>query len=186
MLIAEHMTPVMHTDSTGYASKKNSIFSLVYKEAYKTPEVNIYFFDYGQIYYEDKGRLLSNQTTVFELYALTTFNGFGPPFISTSIGYRVNFNKLSLYTSFSISTVSFGFATESGYGSFSMGVVGQTIFDFGVGFTLDANNQYFSVKAPFTLILVFSLSPVAAVATATASVFILISNLINPEEDYDE
>lgn len=173
--------PVMYVDPSGMSPETNGIISLVYKEAYKSPSANFYLFDYGGIDYKTKGRLLSNQTTIIELYALTTFSGFGAPFMTTSVGGRVNFDKLSLYSSISLTSVNYGFATESGYGSFSVGMVGQTIFDVGVGITFEANNQYINIKAPLSLILVVSLSPAAAFVTATAAVVITMVELMNKE-----
>jgi hypothetical protein len=180
------MTPVMCSDISGYAPESNSFVSLVFKEGYKTPDFNYYFFDFGAVQYATKGRLFSDTTTPVELYTLTTYGGFRNPLFSTSIGGRLNFKHFSIYNSMSLTATSIGFATKDGYGSVSVGIVGQSWWDAGIGFSIELNNAYLNVKAPLTTILVVAAVVTTSPVLATAAVAVGLVSLINNDDSGGE
>lgn len=177
----------MLTDSTGYFSNRSSIISIVYKEAYKTTIFNYGLFDQGYVQYSTKGRLFSYQTTPIEIYALTTYGVFGGKFFSTSLGVRLNFNSLSIYASKSLMTTSCGLQTKSGYASFSIGLVGETIWDVGIGCSFEVNNTYLNVKVPLTAVIVVCVivivGPVVALSAVAASIVFSLTDSGDLEEE---
>lgn len=90
----------------------------------------------------------------------------------------------------SLTSTSCGFATDSGYGSFGVGIVGETLWDAGIGFSFEANNTYLNVKAPITLaivpVIVLVVGTTAALSTAVVAIVILITDFSGSEGDYYE
>ncbi len=175
----EHITPVMYLDIKGYSSTSVNLFSFVYKEGYKTPEFNYYFFDFGSVQYHTIDRFPSSDETPIELYMLSMYGSVVGPFISTSIGGRINLKNVSVYGFWSLSSTGVGFETDNGYTSLSVGFVGQTWLDAGIGFSIESTGTYLNAKVPLTLVLAIAMVTTVSPALTTAAVVITVMVVVD-------